>query len=420
MKTRALPLLTDDAALLSYKVDVSAPENAAFESGYHTSSTNIQRLPWETKHPQYTWLGKTTLSENEATERIFGEERFRRLVHHSTDLICVVELEGFIKYASTSSFDILGYNSDALAGRYLHELIPDYTQRDITAFLKSPPPLGSLTEITVESPDGRRIELEFSCVDMSNDPVIKGYVLNARDITQRRLTEVKLKYQARLLSNIREAVIGLDLDQRITYLNAASEKMLRVQNSEATGQHWSKHINIKWELPEEEAFFKEAVKERGAWLGEVQLVVANNRIINAEVSITMHPASAEMPGILVVIRDIRDRKVVENVLHESVTKFRNLVNVTSDLVLQLDAAGRIVSISPKVEDLLGYSQQSLNGTELALLLKEGKPGTDEEARLRTLLGEHQPFTFEQFEFKTRDGAYQPINSKLCQPTFNYS
>jgi len=66
-------------------------------------------------------------------------------------------------------------------------------------------------------------------------------------------------------------------------------------------------------------------------------------------------------GVVGVIRDITQRKQVENALLESEEKFRALVETTPGIIWEVDTMGRFVYISPMVEEILGYDPEQLIG-----------------------------------------------------------
>ncbi len=370
------------------------------------SSVHVLRV---TDHPynqfSYSWSGKAALGEKEANDRIFGEERFRRLVHNSHDLICVIEEDGFIKYVSESSERILGYVSSQVSGLTIQEFFPDFSVKQIQDFFRKAAGLGTIRNLDARSATGSKVSLELVCSDMRTDPVIRGYVINARDVTKKRETEEKIKFQARLLSNIREAVVGIDADQKVVYLNPAAEKLYKTTLLTAQGRPVTKLFNWEFENSEEQTLYSEFLKENGMWMGEAVQVTSTGRRIHAEISITNH-SGQELPGSIIVVRDIKDRKVVENVLHESETRFKSLVEVTSDLVWQVDGSANLTFISPKVADLLGYTQSELIGKPFEILFLHSDNVTEANSfdSFRKVLSSREPFNYLHFTFTDKSGC----------------
>lgn len=64
---------------------------------------------------------------------------------------------------------------------------------------------------------------------------------------------------------------------------------------------------------------------------------------------------------LAIIEDISERKQMEERLRSSEEKYRSLVETTSDCIWEIDAQGRYVYLSPKVQDLTGFMPAELLG-----------------------------------------------------------
>src|SRR5215211_6963667 len=58
-----------------------------------------------------------------------------------------------------------------------------------------------------------------------------------------------------------------------------------------------------------------------------------------------------------VIRDVTERKKLENAIKESEERFRSLVQYTSDIITILEADGTVRYISPAVERVTGYKPE---------------------------------------------------------------
>jgi PAS domain S-box-containing protein len=277
------------------------------------------------------------------------------------------------------------------------------TVRDLKALVCAGTP-GSILDITARHAKGHLVYLEVSFSNFTTDAAILGYVIMARDVSYKKQAQQKLQYKALLLSNIREAVVGLDSERRVIYLNAASERIFKVLHSEIFLQPVDSLFTFGWNNEEEETYMNEALAESGLWLGDIAISTKRGRKVFGEVSITSHQEQDNVaPGTLIVIRDIRDRKVVETVLHESENRFKSLVNITSDLVWQLTDENTISYISPKVSDLLGFRSDEICGKCLCDLLPTTAIGTAQAEKLIQTLLSKESFTFEQYNFLTQDG-----------------
>jgi len=61
-------------------------------------------------------------------------------------------------------------------------------------------------------------------------------VLVFRDITERKKTEEKIAQQAFMIANANDAIIGYDLDQKVTFWNKSAERLYGYSAEETFGR----------------------------------------------------------------------------------------------------------------------------------------------------------------------------------------
>jgi diguanylate cyclase (GGDEF)-like protein/PAS domain S-box-containing protein len=118
---------------------------------------------------------------------------FRSLVTSSTDLVLVFGAGG-CRYASKSVADMVGRSETELLGSgFIDAVHPDDRAAVASACAE-----GGLHEITflVSNRFGEWRHLEAHVTDLRDDRLIRGLVLNARDITERVRLEEELSHQA--------------------------------------------------------------------------------------------------------------------------------------------------------------------------------------------------------------------------------
>lgn len=127
---------------------------------------------------------------------VLSEARFKALVQHSTDMVVVLDHSGMIRYASPSIQEVLGTHPDDLVGTAVGAAFTD-SDLDWDAELKNRTGVAhpQLVEFTFRSGDDVRT-VETSITDLRSEPAVGGYVLNARDVTERKSMEHRLRYQA--------------------------------------------------------------------------------------------------------------------------------------------------------------------------------------------------------------------------------
>ena len=122
------------------------------------------------------------------------------------------------------------------------------------------------------------------------------------------------RFRGEILAQVSDAVITIDDDQRVTYLNAAAERQYGVTAADALGRHLSEICQCRWLRPEDEANATTALRETGCWRGENVHVKRSGEAIQVESSVSrLHAGDRIGSGLLAVIRDITERKKAEQV-----------------------------------------------------------------------------------------------------------
>lgn len=128
------------------------------------------------------------LEEKKATER-----RFRSLVQNSSDLICLIDPDGAVIYASQSAGEVSGLH---LACPNLLDCIHPSdrgTATDALAAVRRSPSPKTLPEIRFVRDRGPTIPAEVVIDNRLDDEDVKGIVLNIRDTSERRILEDQLR-----------------------------------------------------------------------------------------------------------------------------------------------------------------------------------------------------------------------------------
>ena len=123
------------------------------------------------------------------------EEYFRSLIEQAMDIIAVLDADGAIRYASPSVLTLLGYAPEELVGRQMLDLVhADDAGPTLRVFAEgvATGKGGRLLELRFRHKDGTYRILEAIGRYLTDDPVVRGVVINARDVTERRSLERQL------------------------------------------------------------------------------------------------------------------------------------------------------------------------------------------------------------------------------------
>jgi PAS domain S-box-containing protein len=121
--------------------------------------------------------------------------RFRSLVHNSSDLITVVDENATALYQSPSSRWVLGYDPDDVIGTKLTELLhPNDKSEVIAAFADLYERPGATVDLLfrLRNRNGAWVLMEGTIQNRISDKTVGGFVVNARDVTEREQIAAEL------------------------------------------------------------------------------------------------------------------------------------------------------------------------------------------------------------------------------------
>jgi diguanylate cyclase (GGDEF)-like protein/PAS domain S-box-containing protein len=128
-----------------------------------------------------------------------SEARFRSLVQHSSDLIFVIGADGVIQFASSSASRHIGYEADALVGVDLVALAHPDDAEAVGSFVKvaaSLPGVSPPAEWRMRGTDDTVVQVEAIASNRLADEAVRGIVVNARDVGERKALLDQLAHQA--------------------------------------------------------------------------------------------------------------------------------------------------------------------------------------------------------------------------------
>ena len=127
------------------------------------------------------------------------EARFRSLVQHSSDVIAVADDDGTLHYHSPSVQGVLGMQPGSLEGRRLFDLLHPDDREEVRATLERAASVdGAHDRVSCRllHRHGYWVHVEAGIANRLHDNSVRGFVLNLRDVSERRLLESELARRA--------------------------------------------------------------------------------------------------------------------------------------------------------------------------------------------------------------------------------
>ncbi len=251
--------------------------------------------------------------------------------------------------------------------------------------------------------------------DENNTPIEMLGVI--QDITERKQAEEALKESEgrfkRLFEDLGDAVFvttigGTDPGQ-IIEANPAAEKQTGYSRDELIGMNISTDLAVpdSAELSQTD-WDNQLTTDKPITTTEMKKRKDGTRYW-VEVVVT----PIEYKGIkacLSINHDITSRKLAEEALQKSEEKFRKIFENVQDIFYQTDYSGRIIEVSPSVENYSGYSRETLIGTQIS----DFYYFTNDYFKLCKKLEENGEVNDFEVRMKTKTGnlVYASVNARI--------
>ena len=211
-------------------------------------------------------------------------------------------------------FDIPADARPNLAAVHAHYHIPDLLEH-ISKVLKS----GKVDELDFQRDDGYFYNLRLTPYIGPNRKTVGGVVLTIIDVTEKKLSEEKLRLSASVFEHASEATVITDAKNRIISVNPAFTEITGYSAEEVVGQS-PKILNSGRHSKE---FFKHMwanLVASGVWQGEIQNRRKNGEIYTEWLSINvLKDENGQIFRHIAVFSDITDTKKAQETIERQAT-----------------------------------------------------------------------------------------------------
>lgn len=314
-------------------------------------------------------------------ELIESENRFRNIFDSTSDFLLYLEKDIILDINETV-IKFGGFKKEAIIGKLFSDLKGLFSEQDMKRHLESIEQTNRGIklrdyECDLKSKDGQIYRFLFSIDYIRDYKGIKGILLRGRDITQRQIAWnelVKLEEKYRVLAETSaDGVLTIDPLGRLTYVNPSFEKMCARRKSQILATLFRDYLSDDSLYFFQQIFIDARKKDEKIENVELEIVHANGDIIPIEVNMAPFKKDNEFAGMVCTIRDITERRKVEDELKKSErlkTEFMNIAahELRSPITPIKGYLDLIISDKNTSDAIKNWAKISLRNTERLLKL----------------------------------------------------
>ncbi len=325
-----------------------------------------------------------------AEELRASEEKTRLLLESVGEGIFGVDLDGKVAFINPAANQMLGYGPKELIGKEIHEKI-HHSRVDGSAYAKSECPMyltyadGTEHRISDEvlwRKDGTSFPVEYTSMPIKNDDRVEGAVVTFLDITERKAAEEALRnserYLAQIINFLPEATFTIDTEGQVVLWNRKIEEMLGVKSEDIIGKGDYEYtlpfygerrpilIDMALQPNKDVEKIYSSIERHGEILSG-EAYIPNVKSKNNEeayfwgVAAPMYDFDGKIIGAIECIRDISERKQMEQDQLEAKNRLQAIIDGVHSLVFIKDTRGRHLLVNSYFEEAFGMKKRDVIG-----------------------------------------------------------
>lgn len=312
------------------------------------------------------------------------QDKYKLIADFSNDVIWTLSMEGRFTYVSPSVYKLRGYTPEEVMTQSFEEALTPASAKNLFNLLRhfdelmqsNPGKVPSvITEIEQPRKDGSTVWTEASVTTVMDEKGKPSFFIGvSRNIHDRKRREAELKRSEenyRLLADTAlDYILVHDIEGVITYVNPSGLKASGYELEELTGKDVGFLVPEKYHslLAELNEIRKNGDKQQYKY--EIEFRRKDGILVPLEVSSALMLLNGKPVSVLVMARDISERKKVEQTIRESEKRFRSYIEDTPVPIFNINGENKILYVNKACCNYLGFRTENLVGKNFLELLAE--------------------------------------------------
>jgi len=301
----------------------------------------------------------------------------RNLIEASLDPLLAINPEGKVTDVNAATIKMTGVPREELVGsdffRYFTE--PEKARASYKQVFKE----GTITDypLTIRHKNGKLTDVFFNAsVYKDEDGNVLGVSAVARDIT---VSKQALFYARSVIEAGLDPMVTVSPEGKITDVNEAKVRITGVPRDKLIGSDFASYFTDPTEaLQGHQQVF------RDGFIREYPLVL---RHVSGKLTDVLYNASVykddkgNVFGAIAALRDITDRKKVEEQLHETSAYARSLIEASLDPLFIISPEGKVTGVNLATEKVTGVTREWLIDSDFSTYFTEPSKARDSYRRV---------------------------------------
>jgi PAS domain S-box-containing protein len=324
---------------------------------------------------------RCTETEPAGSRDVFREERYRAILDGITEGYFEVDLEGNFTFFNAAMSRMLGYALSKLVGMNYRAYLDGADAKKVygafhRVFRTGEPEKGFDYELIRK--DGSRVPIAVSVSlirDTNGRP--SGFRGLARDISARKRAEEALQKSEKkfrlIVENIRDIYFRCDLDGKLVMV---SRSVLLKTGYESIDELIGRPMASFYVDPSSREHYLQTLREQGH-VDDYGIRIKKKDGTPIDVSISSsfcYDDHGNPIGVEGIIRDITERKRMEEELRRNEERYRLMADNIRDLIWTMDLKMNLTYVSPSMQTMYGYSPEEAQGIRFEKMLHPDSAG----------------------------------------------
>lgn len=346
----------------------------------------------------------------EAVEKLRESEyKYRNLVETMNEGVGIQDEKGFIQYVNRSLCEILGYHEEELIGMNSLDLLDKRNQLIFKehAFGKDKTNVEPYELVWQRKGGGVAYTIISPRPLYNKDDSLKGSFAVISDITEKKITESKLKASEtkylNLISNVSDVILELDTKGKYRYLSPQCKDLFGFDPQELVGTSSFKNIHPD-DFQKSADVMRNSMRIMGKAYWEFRARHKDGYWIPVSASASLTNIDGEF-RIVSVLRDIRSIKKAERKIEESEKRYRHLFESSPYAIFLLTTEGMFKDCnSAGVKLFPRLKKEKMIENSFSDVIKNYIPQNEKYLEGMT----------KEYEKMLREGNIEPLEYKLAR------